>query len=82
MDIKNVLSHELAPIPTCMLMDTGEMRISKAKSVLKNQLQVEVFARTTVTADVTIIDGSALLWVLHWHSGGSVQECMNHFLAN
>ena len=29
-DFQNVLMHELAPIPTSMFMDDGEMRISKA----------------------------------------------------
>lgn len=41
-DIKDVLGHELAPVPTSMFDDTGEMRIAKSKSTLKKILQVEV----------------------------------------
>ena len=37
-DIKKVLSHELAPVPTSMFHDSGAMRIYKAKSDLKKQL--------------------------------------------
>ncbi len=34
-DINDILSHELSPIPTSMFTEDGEMRISKAKSLLK-----------------------------------------------
>ena len=34
-DIKKVLSHELAPVPTSMFHNSGVMRICKAKSDLK-----------------------------------------------
>ena len=36
-DIKKVLSHELAPVPTAMFHDSGAMRICKAKSDLKKR---------------------------------------------
>ena len=39
------------------------MRICKAKSNMKNLLQVEVSRRTSGKADVAIID--ALLWTIH-----------------
>lgn len=78
-DIKQLLSHELAPIPTSMFTDAGEMRCSKAKSVLKNQLQVEVSSRKASSTDVTIIDGSALLWVIHWPAGGTVKDYVSNF---
>ena len=35
-DIKKVLSQELAPVPTSMFHDSGAMRICKAKSDLKS----------------------------------------------
>ena len=41
-DIKDVLGHELAPVPTSMYDDNGDMRIAKSKSNLKKILQVEV----------------------------------------
>jgi hypothetical protein len=57
-DIKDVLAHELAPIPTSMFTETGEMRCSKAKSVLKNQLKREVSSRNAPNRYITIINGS------------------------
>ena len=59
---------------TSMFTEVGEMRISKAKYVLKEQLQVEVSARHASNTDAAIIDGSALLWVVHWPTGGTVKE--------
>jgi hypothetical protein len=61
-----------------MFTESGEMRISKAKSVLKKQLHVDVSARH-VTNSVTVIDGSALLWVVHWPAGGTVKDFVNNF---
>jgi hypothetical protein len=76
-DIDDVLAQEWAPIPTSMFIETGEMRISKAKSVLKKQLQVEVSARH-IAHSVTVIDGSALIWVVHWPAGGTVKDFVNN----
>ena len=57
-DIKAVLSFELSPIPTALFTDSGEMRISKSKSVLKNATKIEVSARqVTQDSTCTVIDG-------------------------
>ena len=72
-DIHDVFSHELAPVPTSMFTENG-MRIAKNKSVLKNKLQVEVSDRNIGSPDVTIIDGSALLWAVHWPEQGTVLD--------
>ena len=48
-DLKDVFSHELAPVPTSMFEDSGEMRITKPKSTLKRKLQVEKSSRTLPT---------------------------------
>ena len=40
-DIRNLLSYELAPVPTSMFTDSGDMRIGKSKEQLKTQLQVD-----------------------------------------
>ena len=50
------------------------MRICKAKSKLKGMLQIEVSQRNAGDANVTIIDGSALLWTIHWPADGSVPD--------
>jgi len=44
-DIKNILSYELAPVPTSIFTELGDMRIAKAKSQLKKLFQKEVSSR-------------------------------------
>lgn len=73
------MSHELASISTSIFTETGEMRLSKAKSVLKRQLEVEVPAKDVAHSEVIIVDGSALLWVVHWPTGGVVKDFVNNF---
>ena len=46
-DIKQLLSHELSPVPTAMFSKSCEMRVAQAKSVLKKVLQKEVSSRCT-----------------------------------
>ena len=41
-DIKQLLSYELSPVPTAMFSESGKMKVAKAKSVLKKVLQKEV----------------------------------------
>lgn len=72
-DVREVLSHELAPVPTSMFTQEG-MRICTNKSMLKKLLQVEVSGRTACGADVMVIDGSALLWTIHWPADGTVAD--------
>ena len=46
LDLKQVFQHELAPVPTSIFKDNGDMSITKTKSTLKNKLQVEQPIRT------------------------------------
>ena len=79
-DIKDVLSYELAPVPTSMFDPTGEMRAATSKSSLKRQLLVEVSARTSESeTSVVVIDGSALLWVVPWPAEGTTTDYANNF---
>ena len=77
-DVRDVLSYELAPVPTSMFTNEG-MRICKAKSTLKRMLQVEVSRRNAGIADVIVIDGSALLWTIHWPTDGTVGDFVANF---
>ena len=54
------------------------MRTAKAKSVLKHSLQVEVSSSLSGCADVTVIDGSALLWTIHWPANGTVADYVSN----
>ena len=66
-DIKQLLSYELSPVPTAMFSESGDMRVAKSKSVLKKALQKEVSARCVKKQISTaVIDGSAILYVIPW----------------
>ena len=65
-DLHDVFNHELTPIPRSMFENSGEMRITKSKSTLKRNLQVENSVRTVAIPKVSIIDGCAILWCIHW----------------
>ena len=56
-----------------MFMKDG-MRIYKTKSKLKKSLQIEVSRRNAGDADATVIDGSALIWTVHWPADCSVAD--------
>ena len=74
-DIKQLLSHELSPVPTAMFSDSGEMRVAKTKSVLKKVLQNEVSVRAVQKQISTVvIDGSAIFYVIPWPSSSATVE--------
>ncbi len=68
-DLQNLFSYELAPIPTSLFMEDGGLRPATAKSKLKNCLQVEHSSRTLTRADVVVVDGCAILWTIQWPNG-------------
>ena len=78
-DIKDVLGHELAPVPTSMFDDTGDMRIAKSKYTLKKILQVEVSDRVAGGANVSVLGRSAIPWVVPWPADGSVKDYIANF---
>ena len=50
-----------------MFSESGEMRVAKAKSVLKKVLQKEVSSICIKKAISTVgIDGSAIVYLIHW----------------
>ena len=54
------------------------MKVAKTKSVLKNDLKVEV-ARRHAAVDASFLDGCAVLWVVPWPTGGIVQDFLDNF---
>ena len=79
--VKQILSYELAPVPTSMFEEkTRDLRIAQSKSILKNKLQVKQSACATGQPDTLVIDGCAILWVVHWPSKGSVQDLVTNFV--
>ena len=59
-----------------------KLHIAKSKSILKNKLQVEQPARATGQPDAIVIDGCAILWVVHWPSKGSVQDLVTNLVKH
>ena len=81
-NLKYVLSYELAAIPPSMFDDkSGEMRLTTTKSSLKTKLQVEVADRRTVPADVVVLDGCAVLWVISWPTNGGVEDYVKNAVS-
>ena len=74
------LTHELASIPTSMFDASGMMRICKSKSDLKNCLLKETSSRCAVSSVAAIVlDGSAVLWVVHWPAKEVVADYVENF---
>jgi hypothetical protein len=60
-----------------MFEGDGSMQLSGQKSVIQKKLKVEVSARVTHAADLTIVDGCAMFWVLQWPWKGTVLDLIN-----
>ena len=72
-DITDVLSYELSPVPASLFDDSGAMR-AQSKAVLKTKLQVEQSSRIQGVPDAVISDGCAMLWIVHWPTSGTVED--------
>ena len=75
-DLETALKYELAPVPTAMFEDDGNMRYPKSKSVLKTTLEVETSTCSIPAPDTLVIDGSAIFWTLAWPKEGTVTDLM------
>ncbi len=73
-DMNDVLGYELSGVPPSMFEGTGEMRITKSKSTLKTNLQMELTDRQSLHPDAIVVDGCAILWVVPWPTHGLVQD--------
>jgi len=64
MEPHELLSYELAPIPTSLFIEDSKMRESK-KSDSKNEMKVTISSCTSEKeSDVQILDKCAELWVI------------------
>ncbi len=78
-NVGDVLQFELAPVPTSMFNENGDMRVPKSKSTLKRNYQVECSTRLAIRPKVTVIDGCAVLWIVHWPNRGTVLDFVKTF---
>ena len=61
--LKHVLSHQRAPVPTLVFnFGNGNLRITKSKSRMKWELQVEQSSRTIPTHETNVVDGCAIMY--------------------
>ena len=65
-DAKELFKYELAPFPMSLFDQSGDIRIDKAKSQLKRLLTIEVPSRNSIRPKLIVLDGCAILWVVHW----------------
>ena len=56
--------------------------IATTKSTLKKKLQVTLSQRLVEKAEVEILDGCAILWVINWPNKGTVADFVNGFTRN
>ena len=79
-DMKFVLKSELAGVPPSMFLESGEPRITKSKSYLKTNLQVEDVDCRSVLPDVKVFDGCAILWAVNWPAHGFVKDYVRNLV--
>ncbi len=72
------MSHELASRPASMFDDSGAMTVAKTKSVLKNNLKVEVPWRHT-EIEAWFFYVCVVPLVIPWPTNGILQEFLNNF---
>ena len=63
-DTQKLLSYELAPQPTSMFDEEGNMRGEKAKYKLKHALKNEI-SRRHLKVNAVFLDGCAVLWTVY-----------------
>ena len=61
-EVKVLFSYELAPLPTSMFNEFGEIRVDKSKANLRKLLAKEVSAQNISKPDLVVLDGCAILW--------------------
>ena len=62
------------------LMNSEVWWYPKAKPQLKDAMKVEVSKRSTKAADVIVLDGCAILWIVHWPENGKLLDYVTSFV--
>ena len=78
-DLKDSSKYELSPVPLSRVDQNGDVKLAKQKADLKNRLKEEVPKRTSLTENVVVLDGCALLWSVHQPKAGNFKYLVNVF---
>ena len=73
-DIKQLLSYELSPVPTAMFSESDEMKIAKAKSILKKVLQKDLSSRCIKKTISTVVKYGSAIYLLPWSASSATVE--------
>lgn len=74
-DLRDLLKHDLAPLPLALFDDYGHMRKGN-KSVLIKKLAVFY---QPISPDIVLIDGNALIYHVQWPVNGTVKNFVQNF---
>ena len=78
-DITDVISYELSPVPASLFDESGAMH-AQSKAFLKTKFQLEQSSRIQGVPDGVIIDWCAMLWAVHWPANGTVEDYLINFM--
>ena len=77
--LEDLFNYTLVPVLTSLFTGPSEARCPKGKSTLKEKLKVEVSTRKH-DADDVILDGSAVLYHLHWPKDARINDFVDVFI--
>ena len=81
MTVGNIFKYELPPIPTALFNDEDKMIAAKSKSDPKSLLGTKVSSCGLSKPNLTVIDGSAILWVVKSPSKALVSNYVDNVCA-
>ena len=76
LDLKDVLSYELAPIPFSLFNEYGDMRKGSKSSLVSH---LSVLKHSTIQPEVEIIDGNAMLYHIPWPKNATEEQLAVNF---
>ena len=74
--LETTMSYELAPLPSAIFDEYGDLRKSSKASLLH---KVAVWSEHSGSPDVTIIDGNEVLYKVTWPKLGTVRQLLDNF---
>ena len=79
LNLKDVFSHELCPVPSALFDDYGDMRKSSKAALVS---KVAKFCEKPPLSETEIVDGNELLYHINWPKLGTVDDLANRVIKN